>query len=510
MSKLIAKFNDIYFTATATTLGKSQVVLNTRNVSQTNLLPSFTPTRGPITTGAPFPIEAAVGIVIGIILIVILILLIACCCYMIKHRDSYTIGKVVAPEEPVYAEIKKKSPEPKKPRHSFSSIPLLEAEDVPDGRIGRRRPPPEAPIATQSQPPSDQVYHEIPDVPMPVKISAAAQITPSAYNPMYQPTEDVDAGMTALLATSLPELTEEPPPPVPPYRATPPPHAVEGFNVPLGPSAFNSSTRASVSSLSSDDKYLAPYPSAYVEPAAFRKPDVIEITHENIKKVKDLGEGQYGPVLLAHTVCLSLKDLGLGDSSATEGISMLVAVKSLRKDCDSETKESFEKELKFLSRLKHDNVVRLMGACQGEEPFIMIEYMENGDLSQYLQEKEFTTQETRPLPRGKVNIQVLSFMCLQIANGMRYLASLNFIHRDLAARNCYVGANYKAKIADFGMSHNLYSSVYYRLQGRAMLPIRWMANSAFTDASQRRPMCGHLASRCGRSLRSATASCSRA
>lgn len=43
-------------------------------------------------------------------------------------------------------------------------------------------------------------------------------------------------------------------------------------------------------------------------------------------------------------------------------------------------------------------------------------------------------------------------MAAQIAAGMAYLESQNYIHRDLAARNVLVAENNIVKIADFGLA----------------------------------------------------------
>ena len=206
---------------------------------------------------------------------------------------------------------------------------------------------------------------------------------------------------------------------------------------------------------------------------ASAKPLLIET--ENICQERVLGIGQFGEVILAETVGLSEKDLKLG-SSTDKNARILVAVKKLKDQADNSMKESFEKEIKFMSGLSDENIVCLLAVCDKEPKFIVIEYMGNGDLYQFLKRHQLDTAE---LLENRLTVSNLLYISVQIASGMRYLASLKYVHRDLASRNCLVGNNLTVKISDFGMSRNLYESVYYRLQGRAILPIRWMAMESF-------------------------------
>ena len=200
---------------------------------------------------------------------------------------------------------------------------------------------------------------------------------------------------------------------------------------------------------------------------------------ENIKKVKTIGTGYFGKVILADTVGLSEKDLKLGDGK-DKTRNIRVAVKQLKSNSSRQATDAFDKELKFMSRLNHENVVRVLGMCKSSTTFIVMEYMQKGDLNQYLLEFESIVSDAdKQTGDLLIPVSTLTNMSTQIANGMKYLSSKNFIHRDLATRNCLIGKNLQVKIADFGMSRNLYQSHYYMLKGHAILPVRWMAKECF-------------------------------
>ncbi|NXJ79442.1 DDR2 protein, partial [Trogon melanurus] len=195
-----------------------------------------------------------------------------------------------------------------------------------------------------------------------------------------------------------------------------------------------------------------------------------------------LGEGQFGEVHLCEVEGMEKftgKDLALEGLDVSCNHPVLVAVKMLRADANKNARNDFLKEIKIMSRLKDPNIIRLLAVCIADDPLCMItEYMENGDLNQFLSRQQAGSPLAGQAPTFSLvpgSYSDLRFMATQIASGMKYLSSLNFVHRDLATRNCLVGKQYTIKIADFGMSRNLYSGDYYRIQGRAVLPIRWMS-----------------------------------
>ncbi|XP_042876703.1 discoidin domain-containing receptor 2-like isoform X7 [Penaeus japonicus] len=192
-----------------------------------------------------------------------------------------------------------------------------------------------------------------------------------------------------------------------------------------------------------------------------------EIPRSAITLLQQIGEGQFGEV-------------HLGEVEDEEGQKQMVAVKTLRLEASHSVRCDFEREVEILARLRDPNIVQVVGVCSREEPLCMlVEYMEHGDLNQYLQAHIAETASPRNTHaktlRSGVGYGCLIYMATQIASGMKYLESLNFVHRDLATRNCLVGAGHVIKISDFGMSRNLYSADYYRIEGKALLPIRWMA-----------------------------------
>ena len=252
------------------------------------------------------------------------------------------------------------------------------------------------------------------------------------------------------------------------------------YSEPIKPSLFTDATESPNGSKLWED--LQPYAPIYTIPVAPPTGEQmpLEVSTSNIREIRELGTGLFGQVVLAETVGLSPKDLKLSKSDDDKSKSTFVAVKKLKPNAPNTTKEAFEKEVKFMARLDNSNVIRMLGVCYGDTPFIMMEYMEKGDLNHFLKKFKVVTSTNSELQgEDQIATGILVLMSTQIASAMKYLAAQNFVHRDLATRNCLVAPNYLVKIADFGMSRSLYESHYYIIHGHAVVPVRWMSTECF-------------------------------
>ena len=106
----------------------------------------------------------------------------------------------------------------------------------------------------------------------------------------------------------------------------------------------------------------------------------------------------------------------------------------------SEDISSIMEESLKMKFFDHPNVLTLVGVCvdSGPAPYILMPFMSNGSLLSYLKKERHNLTVAEGSDQelvSPIQKQLLS-MCLQVAQGMSYLASLRYVHRDLAARNC--------------------------------------------------------------------------
>ncbi|KAJ9550623.1 hypothetical protein OSB04_014668 [Centaurea solstitialis] len=105
----------------------------------------------------------------------------------------------------------------------------------------------------------------------------------------------------------------------------------------------------------------------------------------------------------------------------------------------------FQKEVEILTRLRHHNLVCLIGYCSyGNEMIIVYEYVSNGALYDHLH------RHGTPLSW----VQRLN-ICIGAARGLDYLHTgpgIRIIHRDVKSSNILLRETWEAKIGDFGIS----------------------------------------------------------
>ncbi|CAJ2653699.1 unnamed protein product [Trifolium pratense] len=149
----------------------------------------------------------------------------------------------------------------------------------------------------------------------------------------------------------------------------------------------------------------------------------LSVATNNFSEDNKIGEGGFGEVFYA------------------ELRGQIAAVKKMKMKASKE----FYAELKVLTRVHHLNLVRLIGYCVEGFLFLVYEYIDNGNLSQNLRDLE-----REPLP-WSTRMQI----ALDSARGLEYIHEHTvrvYIHRDIKSENILLDKNFRAKVADFGLS----------------------------------------------------------
>ncbi|KAK6133417.1 hypothetical protein DH2020_032829 [Rehmannia glutinosa] len=196
-------------------------------------------------------------------------------------------------------------------------------------------------------------------------------------------------------------------------------------------------------------------------------------------KYFDHGGGRVTSVEFADEHMVDLSKLYLGKNFAYGAHSKLylgiykdepVAVKMINVPDGDENgalgarlEQQFIREVNLLSRLHHQNVIKLVAAYRKPDVFcIMTEYLAAGSLRAYLHRLK---KESLPMPK-------LISMALDIAKGMEYIHSQGVIHRDLKPENILITDDFHLKVADFGIACD---EAYCDLLADDPGTYRWMA-----------------------------------
>ncbi|XP_026390986.1 L-type lectin-domain containing receptor kinase IX.1-like [Papaver somniferum] len=160
-------------------------------------------------------------------------------------------------------------------------------------------------------------------------------------------------------------------------------------------------------------------------PRRFSYKELVDAT-SNFDDRGKLGQGGFGAVYKG-----SLSDMN-------------VAVKRISKE-SQQGKREYQSEVRIISRLRHRNLVQLIGWCHERNELLLVyEFMPNKSLDKHLFQGE-----------NVLSWEVRYKVALGLASGLLYLHEeweQCVVHRDIKSSNIMLDSDFNAKLGDFGLA----------------------------------------------------------
>ncbi|CAE7228912.1 STY13 [Symbiodinium natans] len=198
--------------------------------------------------------------------------------------------------------------------------------------------------------------------------------------------------------------------------------------------------------------------------AACGLPPATGLKEEDIRQTLQTTLADRGMVLTPRDVAIQevLCTTSKSTICAADWKGQMVVIKRIKHGLDLQDKQAklthamslkeMMQELQILMALDHPCVVRLLGAnlSPDQEPMLVTEYMEGGDVENYM----FLHRRSAPGHRFKPSLALALRWSISVAEALTYLHGLHrpIIHRDLKPLNLLLSKDLQVKITDFGIS----------------------------------------------------------
>lgn len=196
-----------------------------------------------------------------------------------------------------------------------------------------------------------------------------------------------------------------------------------------------------------------------------------QIGWNQLEVIRRIGSGSYGEVHLARWL------------STEVAVKVWYTARAESAGRDSEAEQDLIKqitrELSFLSKARHPNIVLLIGVCPNPLAVIQ-EYCQRGSLYDVLRRHANGRDASTLYWRIRVG------MALNAATGMAFLHGRDppVIHRDIKSSNLLVSKNYQVKVGDFGLSKIQSSTASVASMSLGLHSPRWQSPQVLQGHSQ--------------------------